>query len=193
MFNIYELYHGNLIMGCRFIFVFAVLINKVSQETVHREGVTGGSVLLPCSSSEHDHKLQDIDVSWRHNGSENVYDIVKGEYSLEFQDRRYKNRVETFPLEYERGNFSIKLNNLNYTDTGEFNCLISPSNEQKNVVLIIKAGKENKHKQEDQGLDQTTGPHIIYICVGTLLGVILGVIIVLSVACFIHRRKRNAL
>ncbi|KAG1939880.1 butyrophilin-like protein [Pimephales promelas] len=110
----------------------------MSQETVHREGVTGGSVLLPCSSSEHDHKLQDIDVSWRHNGSENVYDIVKGEYSLEFQDRRYKNRVETFPLEYERGNFSIKLNNLNYTDTGEFNCLISPSNEQKNVVLIIK-------------------------------------------------------
>ncbi|KAG1939881.1 butyrophilin-like protein [Pimephales promelas] len=134
-----KLYRGTLITGCRFIFVFAVLINKVSlQETVYREGVTGGSVLLPCSSSDHVQKLKDIDVSWRQNDSEIVYDIIKGEDSVAEQDRRYKNRVETFPLEYERGNFSIKLNNLNYTDTGEFNCLITPSNEQTNVVLIIK-------------------------------------------------------
>ncbi|XDV22125.1 hypothetical protein PO909_027084, partial [Leuciscus waleckii] len=127
------------LFSCRFICVFAVLINKVSlQETVHREGVIGGSVLLPCSSTKHDHKLQDTDVSWRHNDSEIVFDIVKGEDSVAEQDSRYKTRVETFPLEYKRGNFSIKLNNLNYTDAGEFNCLITPSNEQKNVVLIIK-------------------------------------------------------
>ncbi|KAK7137222.1 hypothetical protein R3I93_017332 [Phoxinus phoxinus] len=139
MYNIHELYRGTLIIGCRFICVFAVLINKVSlQETVHREAVIGGSVLLPCSSTEHDQKLQDIDVSWRHNDSEIVYDIVKGEDFVVDQDPRYKNRVETFPLEYERGNFSIKLNNLNYTDAGEYSCLITPSNEQKNVVLIIK-------------------------------------------------------
>lgn len=108
------------------------------QVTVHREGVIGGSVVLPCSSSGHHYKLQEIDVSWRHNDSEIVYDIVKGEDSLAEQDPRYKNRAETFPSEYERRNFSIRLKNLTYTDAGEFSCLITPSNEQENVELIIK-------------------------------------------------------
>ncbi|XDV22130.1 hypothetical protein PO909_027089 [Leuciscus waleckii] len=139
MYNIYEFYRGTLIIGCRFICVFAVLINKVSlQETVHRDGVIGGSVLLPCSSTEHDLKLQDIDVSWRHNDSEIVFDIVKGKDYVAEQDPRYKNRVETFPLEYKTGNFSIKLTDLTHTDAGDFNCLIRPSDEQKTIQLIIK-------------------------------------------------------
>jgi len=37
--------------------------------------VIGGSVLLPCSSTEEDHKLRDINVFWRHNGSKIVCDI----------------------------------------------------------------------------------------------------------------------
>ena len=105
------------------------------QETV--EAVIGGSVLLPCSSTKHDLKLQDTDVSWRHNHSKIVFDIVKGEDFEAEQDPWYKNRVETFPREYERGNFSIKLTDLNYTDAGDFNCLITPSDEQKTVQLII--------------------------------------------------------
>jgi len=99
--------------------------------------VIGGSVLLPCSSSEHDLKPQDTDVHWRHNGSKHVYDIVKGEDSLEFQDHRYKNRAERLPDEYLRGNFSIKLNNLTHTDVGKYSCMITPSNELQTVLLII--------------------------------------------------------
>ncbi|KAF4097854.1 hypothetical protein G5714_021862 [Onychostoma macrolepis] len=50
--------------SCCFICVFAVLINKVClQVTV--EAVIGGSVVLPCSSDEHDHTLQDIDLHLR--------------------------------------------------------------------------------------------------------------------------------
>ncbi|ROL55442.1 V-set domain-containing T-cell activation inhibitor 1 [Anabarilius grahami] len=105
-------------------------------ETV--EADISGSVDLPCSSIEHEHKLQDINVSWRHNGSEIVYDIINGEDSVEQQHPRYKNRTKTFPDEYRRGNFSIKLHNLTHDDAGEFSCFITYSDELQTVQLIIK-------------------------------------------------------
>ncbi|RXN32753.1 CD276 antigen-like protein [Labeo rohita] len=79
----------------------------------------------------------DTDVHWRHNGSKIVFDIIKSKDSLETQDPQYKNRTETFALEYLRGNFSIKLNNLQHTDAGKFSCFITPSNEQQTVELQV--------------------------------------------------------
>ncbi|XP_051763682.1 myelin-oligodendrocyte glycoprotein-like [Ctenopharyngodon idella] len=178
---------------CCFISVFGVLINEVSlQETV--EGFIRSSVVLPCSSTERDHKLQDVDVNWRHNGSENVYDIVKGDDSVERQHPLYKNRVETFPEEYLRGNFSIKINNLQYTDAGEFSCLISHSSEQKTVKLSIKestAKKESKsseqENQEDTEADSVDTSNWVFILLAVLL------LFILSIACFIicYCRKKN--
>ncbi|XP_067254870.1 V-set domain-containing T-cell activation inhibitor 1-like [Chanodichthys erythropterus] len=176
-----------------FICVFAVLINKVSlQERV--EAVIGGSVVLPCSSTEHDHKLQDIDVHWRHNDSKNVYDIIKGQDSLVLQDQRYKNRTETFPDEYLRGNFSIKIYNFTHDDAGEFSCLITHSSEQKTVQLIIN---EKGSKSTDQGnrgeetgadLETSSTPLWVYIVLSVVL---------LVLACFIifllRGRIRSAL
>ncbi|KAL0146774.1 hypothetical protein M9458_057921, partial [Cirrhinus mrigala] len=104
------------------------------------EGIIAGSVVLPCSSTKPDLKLQDTYVYWRHNDSEIVYDIVKGQDSVTLQDHQYKNRVKTFPDEYNRGNFSIKLINLTHIDAGEFICLITHSSDsnQEIVQLIIK-------------------------------------------------------
>ncbi len=59
------------------------------------EGFTGGSVVLPCSSTEHNLKLQKIDVFWRDKDSEIIYNLIKGTDSLEKQDPRYKNRALT--------------------------------------------------------------------------------------------------
>ncbi|XP_056125765.1 uncharacterized protein LOC130103541 isoform X2 [Rhinichthys klamathensis goyatoka] len=143
-------------ISCDFICVFAVLINKVClQETV--EAVIGGSVLLPCSSTEEDHKLRDINVFWRHNGSKIVCDIIPSSHSLEKQDPEYKNRIETFPEEYERGNFSIKLNKLIYADGGKYTCLITHSSDASypTVQLIIMESTAGKRtvstEQEKQG------------------------------------------
>ncbi|KAF4097856.1 hypothetical protein G5714_021864 [Onychostoma macrolepis] len=141
-----------MIIGCCFICVLAVLINKVSLD-VTVEADNGGSVVLPCSSAEHDLKLQDIDVFWRDKDSEIIYNLIKGTDNLESQDPRYKNRAQSFPDEYKRGNFSIKLINLTHADAGDFNCYITPSNEQESVHLIIKettAKNENQSTEEEK-------------------------------------------
>uniref|UniRef100_A0A672TEJ1 Ig-like domain-containing protein n=1 Tax=Sinocyclocheilus grahami TaxID=75366 RepID=A0A672TEJ1_SINGR len=93
------------------------------------EAVIGGSVVLPCSSAEHDLKIQDINVHWRHNGSKIVFDIIPHSNSPVTQDPEYKNRTETFPQEYLRGNFSIKLNHLQHTDAGQYICYITHSSK----------------------------------------------------------------
>ncbi|XP_042567939.1 CD276 antigen homolog [Cyprinus carpio] len=132
-----------MIFGCCSICAFLVLINKVClQVTV--EGFIGGSVVLPCSSDKHDHKLQDINVLWRNKDSETIYNLIKGKGSVERQDPQYKNRAETFPEEYERGNFSIKLINLNHTDAGQFSCFITHTDELCTIQLIINESTEEK-------------------------------------------------
>ncbi len=110
------------------------VISVCLQVTV--EAVIGGSVVLPCSSAEHDFKLQDISVHWRHNSSKIVYDVIEGSHS-EKQDPWYKNRTEMFVAEFLRGNFSLKLNNLTHTDAGKYSCLITHSSEHKIIQLII--------------------------------------------------------
>ncbi|XP_051763686.1 CD276 antigen homolog isoform X2 [Ctenopharyngodon idella] len=189
-----------MIIGCCFICVFAVLVNKVSlQETV--EAVIGGSVVLPCFYTEHDLELQDIDVNWRHNGKMNVYDIIKGEDSVELQDQRYKNRTKTFPDEYLRGNFSIKLNNLTHTDAGKYICFIKHSSEQRTVQLHINestAEGNKSHDQRDQGEEteadkMKTSSVWVYI-VAAVASVVVVVAVAVIIHCFlIQRKKKQAL
>ncbi|XP_059425696.1 CD276 antigen homolog [Carassius carassius] len=172
-----------------FICVSALLIQKVSlQVTV--DGFIGGSVLLPCSSSKHDLKLQDINVHWRHNDSKLVFDIIKGEDSVEQQDPRYKNRVKPFSEEYKRGNFSIRLTDLNHTDAGRYTCFIPHSSEYKTVELIIKEPTTGSGPipadQETQkpGTDGVTSPSLLWVYI-TVPVVIL--ILIMMIVCFLYR------
>nr|XP_003201147.2 CD276 antigen-like [Danio rerio] len=167
-----------------FNFVFARLINKASlQITV--EGFIGRSALLPCSSTE-DASKQDIYVHWRDSSSKSVFDLIKGEASIEQQDQQYKNRTESFPQEYLRRNFSIKLNKLRVTDAGKYICYISHSSEQPAVRLIVNASvaeNENKPIKEDDKGDNTGSDgetsHWLLVVITFAVLVIIGVIIVL--------------
>ncbi|KAL0148637.1 hypothetical protein M9458_056077, partial [Cirrhinus mrigala] len=60
-----------------------------------------------------------------------MYDLIEGKASVEKQGPRYKNRAETFPDEYERGNCSIKLINLTRNDEGDFSYFITHSSYSK--------------------------------------------------------------
>ncbi|XP_051551064.1 CD276 antigen homolog isoform X2 [Myxocyprinus asiaticus] len=144
------------------IYLFILLICKASlQVTV--VGFTGDSIVLPCSSSNNDLKREEITVYWRHNSSRNVYNIINGKDSIEGQNTAYKNRVETFPEEYVKGNFSLKLNNLQYTDGGKYICYITKALQNPTVELLIKvvfvfqANKQEtretmQRKQDQNGL-----------------------------------------
>uniref|UniRef100_A0A672M3D5 Ig-like domain-containing protein n=1 Tax=Sinocyclocheilus grahami TaxID=75366 RepID=A0A672M3D5_SINGR len=118
------------------VFGLKVFLISVSLD-VTVEVVIGGSVVLPCSSTKHYLKPQDIEVFWRHNDSKIVFDIIKGK-NLDTHDPRYKNRVELFTSKNLRRNYSIKLADLNHADAGKYICYIIPSNEQETVELIIK-------------------------------------------------------
>uniref|UniRef100_A0A672K0E0 Ig-like domain-containing protein n=1 Tax=Sinocyclocheilus grahami TaxID=75366 RepID=A0A672K0E0_SINGR len=112
--------------------VFTVQLSLISV-CLQVTGVFGGSVVLPCST-QHDLELQDIVVFWRHNNSKIVHDIIKGNQK-ETQDSLYKNRTESFPDEYPRGNFSVKLSNLTHAHAGKYSCHITPS-ELQNLKLL---------------------------------------------------------
>ncbi|XP_073700457.1 CD276 antigen homolog [Garra rufa] len=177
-----------MIIGWCFICAFAVLINKVCL-LVTVEGFIGGSIVLPCVSTEHHHNLQDINVLWRDKDSKTIYDVIKGEDSVKQQDPHYKNRAETFPEDYLRGNFSIKLKNLTDTDAGQFSCFITHSDELQTVQLMINAGKGNQSiEQENQGPESQSGTYWkIVICVCTAFALL--VIVVVSIIVMVCRKK----
>ncbi|KAF4097920.1 CD276 antigen homolog [Onychostoma macrolepis] len=125
------------------VFLF---INGVSlQETV--VGFIGGSAVLPCSSKEHPLTSEDIGVYWKHSG-QNVYGIIYGKVSVEGQAPEYRNRTESFPEEYLRGNFSIKLNNLQLTDAGKYKCYIIMEESVICVELLIEERPERQLPSE---------------------------------------------
>ncbi|XP_059399557.1 CD276 antigen homolog isoform X1 [Carassius carassius] len=176
-----------MIIGYCFICAFLVLINKVCLQ-VPVEGFIGGSVVLPCSSDERDLKLQDINVLWRDKGSETVYDIISGKDSVERQNPQYKNRAETFPEEYERRNFSIKLINLTRTDEGEFSCFIIHSSDSKEEIVRLFINDStvvpNKESPKQENHEPQTILIVICVCIIILL-------ISVSVVYFIIHRKRT--
>ncbi|XP_073718271.1 CD276 antigen homolog [Misgurnus anguillicaudatus] len=151
------------------IFLVFLFIHEASLE-VTVEGVVGGSVVLPCFESADQRTIQDINVNWRHNESRFVYDIIKGKASDEDQELEYKNRTESFPEVYLKGNFSLRLKNLQETDTGKYSCFINKESQEEEVNLIVKGRPEisedkNNHKgdkledKENQGAQ--TRPEMI--------------------------------
>lgn len=150
------------------------------------EGVTGGSVLLPCATSDIKHDLSDINVFWRHNDNLPVCDIIYGNFSLQDQDFNFKNRVETFPTEYKKGNFSLKLNNLTHTDGGNYLCFILHSSERVIIQLIIKESKVQTTKQpteENGNQARETHSRITVLGVFILLGLVIGVLFIWKKWC----------
>ncbi|XP_073721744.1 ICOS ligand-like [Misgurnus anguillicaudatus] len=166
------------------ICVFALLINKVSLQDVNvAEGVTGGSVVLPCATNQTEHKLSGLFVQWRHNDSLNVCDIIEGTCSLQHQDFTYKNRAETFPTEYKKGNFSIKLNNLTQTDAGGYWCYILHLDDQVILItqLTIKVHTDEQTKEENGNQARERLLWIIF--------AVLGVFMLCLVLCIIWKKR----
>ncbi|XP_053085349.1 CD276 antigen homolog isoform X2 [Pangasianodon hypophthalmus] len=105
-------------MSWFFSFTFLLLIHKVSVQSVPVEGIIGQTVILPCKL-----KQKPQTVFWRYRDDRTVCDFLGGEADFDEQDPAYKDRVEIFPSEIEKGNFSIMLSNVKKSDEGTYTCI----------------------------------------------------------------------
>uniref|UniRef100_A0A673GEF1 Wu:fu71h07 n=1 Tax=Sinocyclocheilus rhinocerous TaxID=307959 RepID=A0A673GEF1_9TELE len=96
--------------------------------------VVGDSVTLPCI---YENQQPSTDVFWRLNVSKRVLNIIDGKPSTEKQDEMFKNRTESFPSEYAKGNYSIELKDLKLTHAGNYTCFLQKSNEEKKINSSI--------------------------------------------------------
>ncbi len=92
------------------------------QDPVKINGVVGGSLILSCSYTEKVLNPEEINVFWGYNNSMVVFYIEKGNLSTKDQDAMFKDRIYSFLSDYEKGNFSIRLKRLSFTNIGEFSC-----------------------------------------------------------------------
>ncbi|KAF5896081.1 uncharacterized protein DAT39_014226, partial [Clarias magur] len=121
-----------------FFFTFLLVIYRVSSQNVRVvNGTLGGTVILPCSTSQ-----RNTNVYWRYGEKTTVCDIIAGEVDFEEQDAVYKDRVESFPIEFAKGNFSIKLKKLKKSDEGIYTCnfprILTPDTLKLIVTVNLK-------------------------------------------------------
>ncbi|KAL7833971.1 hypothetical protein AOLI_G00289310 [Acnodon oligacanthus] len=120
---------------CWFSCVLLLLIDKASLQEI--EAVVGHNIILPCSNS--DDALQNKPTAfWRFRDSRTVYDIIDSRASFDEQDASFRGRVESFPAEWTKGNFSITLSSVEKADGGPYTCFIPAFSKETKVQLIVK-------------------------------------------------------
>lgn len=136
-----------MIVRCCVIYLLLHLTGKVSlQDSANKyDRVVGDSVTLPCI---YGNQQPNTDVLWRLNASIEVLNILDGNPSTENQDVIFRNRTESFPSEYAKGNYSIKLKDLNFNHAGIYTCFLQKSNEKKRRQLLIKEKPKPTEKPE---------------------------------------------
>ncbi|TRY93799.1 hypothetical protein DNTS_012175 [Danionella cerebrum] len=118
-------------MLARFL-VHLLLTGKVFMQVSTEISAVGESVILPCLQQD-----LDTNVFWRHKGSAKVINIMKGKEVTEGQSEIFKDRIQTFPSEYSKGNYSIKLSDVEYAHEGTYSCFIVESNTEKKIDLVV--------------------------------------------------------
>lgn len=96
------------------------------------EGVAGQSVILNCSLSGI--KPKGISVQRREDNIKLWFDIIKG---IESVGQEYKDRVQSFPEEYQSRNYSIKIERLRITNGGKYQCLITSTSLRVSKIQIM--------------------------------------------------------
>lgn len=133
-------------------FLICFLISLSSEASVQKtfEGFIGGSALFPCYYDPSRLKL--ISAHWRLNDSLNVYDILSGRGTDNEQDPQFKGRTETFPTDYMKGNFSLRLRGLTWSDVGAYCCSISDVNSLQCTTLQVKERPREIHEKPDRNV-----------------------------------------
>ncbi|XP_060714893.1 CD276 antigen homolog [Tachysurus vachellii] len=143
----------------------ALLINEALVQCVHMvHAVAGQTVILPCYT-------QAISSAyWRYNDSRTVCDIVKGKVYFDEQHSVYKDKVDYFPEELRKGNFSIKLLDVNSAHQGIYTCNFPNTLIPEITYLIVKEVRPRVQKAVFYSGDTRLHAHIFLLFSGVLLG-----------------------
>ncbi|KAI4890991.1 hypothetical protein NFI96_031386 [Prochilodus magdalenae] len=112
----------------------------------------GSSVILPCELSP-SYDAKTFEVHWYKNEDYNnpilLYQNLKVQESA--GDPQYRGRVSLIG-ELEKGNASLKLENLRLADRGEYMCHVEGTQwyDRANVSLAVKAGDERRKSAATQ-------------------------------------------
>ncbi|XP_057184253.1 CD276 antigen-like isoform X1 [Triplophysa rosa] len=184
-----------MIVGCLVIYLFAVLLNKVSME-VSVTGHIGENAVLDCSYKADKNKVHV--VNWMYNHTHTVYEFSPGSS----QSKPDNEKFESFPKEYADGIYSIKIKKLKQTDQGMYTCIITPADYYTNIQLIVEpksphqSFKDTTETNIEEGNKKTQKPleHVTTVCVvvAVLLFVVILLIVCIKKGYVVHTRKMYA-
>ncbi|XP_026076536.1 uncharacterized protein LOC113054939 [Carassius auratus] len=119
----------------------------------------GSSVVLPCYVDELP-VMEDLEVQWRRTDSDaQVHLFLDGESRPESQEQDYHDRAHFFTDQIQRGNFSLRLDNLTAEDEGEYICKVHSQDSGETVVLLkherLLVSGSDRSVSADDGEDVT--------------------------------------
>ncbi|XP_050957649.1 myelin-oligodendrocyte glycoprotein-like [Labeo rohita] len=98
----------------------------------------GSSVVLPCSVDQL-LSVEGLEVEWRRTDSDTLVHLFQdGESQTGVQQEDYQDRAHFFTEEIQRGNFSLRLDNLRTEDEGQYTCTVYIQQESGETVVEIK-------------------------------------------------------
>ncbi len=98
----------------------------------------GSSVVLPCYVDKA-LPTEDLEVEWRRTDPETLVHLYQdGESQPEAQQHEYQDRAHFFTEEIQRGNFSLRLDDLRAEDEGRYRCTVFSQQESGETVVEIK-------------------------------------------------------
>ncbi|XP_050961138.1 junctional adhesion molecule-like [Labeo rohita] len=96
----------------------------------------GSSVVLPCSVDQL-LSVEGLEVEWRRTDSDTLVHLFQdGESQTGAHD--YQDRAHFFTEEIQRGNFSLRLDDLRSEDEGRYTCTVHIQQESGETVVEIK-------------------------------------------------------
>ncbi|XP_058626028.1 uncharacterized protein LOC131536874 [Onychostoma macrolepis] len=124
----------------------------------------GSSVVLSCSVDEL-LSVEGLEVEWRRTDSDTLIHLYQdGESQTEAQQQDYQDRAHFFTEEIQRGNFSLRLDNLRAEDEGRYTCTAYNDQDSGATVVQIKDVVRLLVSGSDESISASVGEDVTLSC-----------------------------
>ncbi|KAL1279300.1 hypothetical protein QQF64_025973, partial [Cirrhinus molitorella] len=124
----------------------------------------GSSVVLPCSVDELS-SVEGLEVEWKRRDSDTLVHLFQdGESRAESQQQEYQDRAHFFTDQIQRGNFSLRLDNLRAEDEGQYTCTVHSQQDSGETVVQIKDVERLRVSGSSRSVSASVGEDITLNC-----------------------------